>query len=78
MIRLKSSLLAAATADTSHSGRLAALKQTLQNAIELEHSTIPPYLQALYSIKTGANLEVAKLIRSVVTEEMLHLSLIHI
>jgi hypothetical protein len=76
MIRLKSSLLAAAAADTSHSGRLAALKQTLQNAIELEHSTIPPYLQALYSIKTGANLEVAALIRSVVIEEMLHMSLV--
>lgn len=55
--------------------RLRALKENLQLAIELEHSTIPPYLYALYSIKTGANLEVAALIRSVVLQEMLHMSL---
>ena len=47
----------------------------VQTAIELEHSTIPPYLTALYSIKSGSNLEVAGLIRSIVLEEMLHMSL---
>jgi Ferritin-like len=51
------------------------LKIALQTAIELEHSTIPPYLCALYSIKPGANTEVATLIRSVVMEEMLHMAL---
>lgn len=51
------------------------LMQALQLAIELEHSTIPPYLCALYSIKPGANIEVAALIRSVVVEEMLHMAL---
>lgn len=50
------------------------LKKALQIAIELEHSTIPPYLTALYSIKPGANQEVAALINSVVMEEMLHMA----
>ncbi|WP_184549613.1 ferritin-like domain-containing protein [Mucilaginibacter sp. FT3.2] len=52
------------------------LVQALQSAIELEHATIPPYLCALYSIKQGANHEVAGLIRSVVLEEMLHMALV--
>lgn len=52
------------------------LHQALQQAIELEHATIPPYLTALYSIKPGANVEVAQLIRSVVMEEMLHMALV--
>jgi hypothetical protein len=52
------------------------LMVALQQAIELEHSTIPPYLTALYSIKPGANAEVAELIRSVVIEEMLHMALV--
>jgi hypothetical protein len=51
------------------------LKGALQLAIELDHSTIPPYLTALYSLKPGRNQEVARIIRSVVVEEMLHMSL---
>ncbi len=51
------------------------LKDALQKAIELEHSTIPTYLCALYSIKPGHNKEVAGIIRSVVIEEMLHMAL---
>lgn len=51
------------------------LQEDLQYAIELEHSTIPPYLTALYSIKDGANQEAANIIRSVVMEEMLHMML---
>jgi rubrerythrin len=51
------------------------LRQALQNAIELEHSTIPAYLYALYSIKPGANVEIQGLIESVVMEEMLHMAL---
>ena len=49
--------------------------QYLQGAIELEHSTIPPYLEALYSIKHDKNPIVADLIRSVVIEEMLHMAI---
>ncbi len=52
------------------------LMAALQLAIELEHSTIPPYLCALYSIKPGTNVEVAGLIRSIVVEEMLHMALV--
>jgi len=52
------------------------LHRALQQAIELEHATIPPYLTALYSIKPNANIEVAQLIRSVVMEEMLHMALV--
>lgn len=52
------------------------LMDALQQAIELEHATIPPYLCALYSIKPGTNSEVAEIIRSVVIEEMLHMALV--
>ena len=51
------------------------LREHLQWAIELEHATIPAYLCALYSIKSGSNLEAVELISSVVIEEMLHLTL---
>lgn len=51
------------------------LREHLQWAIELEHSTIPPYLCALYSIEPGRNLEAIEVISSVVVEEMLHLTL---
>jgi rubrerythrin len=53
-----------------------ALHQYLQCAIELEHSTIPPYLQALYSIKHDKNRIIADLIRSIVIEEMLHMAIV--
>ena len=46
----------------------------LQTAIRLEFSTIPPYLTALFSIIDGCNREAAKLIRSVVMQEMLHMA----
>ena len=52
------------------------LRQHLQTALVLEHSTIPPYLTALYSIREGANVEAAEVIRSVVMEEMLHMTLV--
>ena len=54
---------------------IASLRRHLQWALELEHSTIPPYLCALYSIPDGTNVEVSRLIRSVVMEEMLHMVL---
>jgi hypothetical protein len=47
----------------------------LQGAIELEHATIPAYLTALYSLKPGTNNAVAGIIRSVVVQEMLHLTI---
>jgi hypothetical protein len=47
----------------------------LQDAIELEHSTIPPYLYALYSLDADKNGTVAEIIESIVVEEMLHMTL---
>jgi hypothetical protein len=52
------------------------LKRHLQWALELEHSTIPPYLCALYSLHEGANTAAAGVIKSVVMEEMLHMTLV--
>ncbi len=69
MIRLKASLFA------DLNGTVEGLRSALQNAIELEHATIPTYLYALYSIKPGANLEIAGLIKSIVNQEMLHMAL---
>jgi hypothetical protein len=54
---------------------IADLHAHLQTAIELEHATIPAYLTALYSIRDGSNPEAALVIRGVVIEEMLHLTL---
>lgn len=51
------------------------LYPALQSAIELEHSTIPPYLTAWYSLEPGLNDEIGRLLRSVVVEEMLHMTL---
>lgn len=51
------------------------LREHLQTAIELEHSTIPPYLCALYSIHAGTNQAAVEVVHSVFIEEMLHLSL---
>lgn len=56
-------------------GDVQGLRDSLQAAIELEHAVIPPYLYALYSLAPGGNHAVAAIIRSVVDEEMLHLTL---
>lgn len=50
------------------------LKQALQAAIELELSTLPPYLCGMWSVKDQTG-HVATLISSVVREEMLHMGL---
>lgn len=47
----------------------------LQQAIELEHATIPPYLYAKYSLDATRNAEISSIIDSVVIEEMLHMTL---
>ena len=68
MIKLKPELFAAL--DTQDG-----LLNGLQQAIELEHATIPTYLNALYSIKLDSNTEIQDLIRSIVIQEMLHMAL---
>jgi len=51
------------------------LAPLLQAAIELEHATIPPYLCAYFSLKNASNTAVGDIIRSIVVEEMLHLTI---
>ena len=60
---------------TQHIRTVEQLRDHLQVAMQIELATIPPYLTALFSIKDGTNVEVVELIRSVVMEEMLHLTL---
>jgi len=50
------------------------LQDSLQSAISLELSTLPPYLCAYWSIKDSGPAQ--DLVRSVVLEEMLHLGLV--
>ncbi|WP_338847377.1 ferritin-like protein [Massilia sp. W12] len=50
-----------------------ALQEAAQLAIEVEFTTIPAYLTALYSI-SDVNSEAYRLLRSVVMEEMFHLN----
>ncbi len=51
------------------------LRAYLHVAMQLEHATIPPYLLALYSIHPGTNPDAVHVLRTVVVEEMLHLTL---
>lgn len=68
------------TASLLRGGKPAVLA-ALQQAIQLEHATIPAYLYALYSLEMGErgspgpNASIAQLIHSVVIEEMLHMTL---
>src|SRR5690242_18281225 len=50
------------------------LHRYLKDAVKLEHSTIPPYLAAMFSLKP-VNREIASLIHSIVVEEMLHMTI---
>lgn len=71
MILLKASLV-----QNLETGSKAAVLKALQQAIQLEHSTIPPYLYAMYSLGTQPqNAAVADIIGSIVSEEMLHMTL---
>lgn len=56
---------------------LEGLQQAVQNAIELEHATLPTYLYAMYSLdqSEGKNSEIHDLIHSIVMEEMSHFGL---
>lgn len=47
----------------------------LQNAVMLEHSTIPPYLTAMFSLRQGTNAQIAGQIHEIVVEEMLHMAI---
>ncbi|MEV5829646.1 ferritin-like protein [Spirillospora sp. NPDC052242] len=51
------------------------LRTYLQAAIEVEHLTIPVYMTGMYTIRAGTNRLAYFTIRSVVLEEMLHMTL---
>ena len=51
------------------------IESSLQSAIALELSTIPPYLCGLWSIKDSTS-QAARLIRDIVLDEMFHLGLV--
>ena len=72
MIRLQSSVLEGVLQPKTAQD----LWPALQQAIELEHATIPPYLYALYSLNPSANAAIAAILQSVVVEEMLHMTLV--
>ncbi|GGA95991.1 ferritin-like domain-containing protein [Mucilaginibacter rubeus] len=61
--------------DLNAAEKLEDLHAFLQGAIALEHSTIPPYLTAEFSIKPGTNADVKKIIHSIVIQEMLHMTI---
>ena len=50
------------------------VRDQLQLAVQLEFSTIPLYLTALYSIMEDCNVEAYQLMRNIVMQEMLHLA----
>lgn len=52
-----------------------AVRDALQNAVKLEHATIPLYLYGLYSLQQGKNVAIGEILQSVVVEEMLHMTL---
>lgn len=51
------------------------VKDYLYAGMQLEHATIPTYITTMYSIHPDTNLEAYNLIRVIVIEEMLHLTL---
>ncbi len=71
MILLQPQLLEGVTSPKSPQD----LYPALQQAIMLEHATIPPYLYAAYSLDPTKNAEILAIIHSVVVEEMLHMTL---
>ena len=52
------------------------LREDLQIALQLEHSTIPPYLTAWASIKKSYNQEVKNILRDILIQEMMHMALV--
>jgi hypothetical protein len=72
MIRLQRSIISPLV-DTSPT--VASVCTTLQQAVELEHATIPLYLYGLYSLDASKNQAIVDILQSVVVEEMLHMTL---
>lgn len=60
--------------DLVREGDIKDLRNAVQSAIELEHSTMPPYLYAMYSLG-NSNAAIYATLRSIVLEEMQHMLL---
>ncbi|MGA8497752.1 MAG: ferritin-like protein [Xanthobacteraceae bacterium] len=71
MIRLQHQLFV----DLEKGGPHAVLK-SLQDALRLEHATLPLYLYAYYSLDPTKNSAIARIIFTVIMEEMLHMTLV--
>lgn len=71
MIKIDPKWVAAAKAASAPEDLL----ELMQQAMKLEHATIPVYLTAMISFKPGANTVINQIIHSVVIEEMLHMSI---
>jgi rubrerythrin len=71
MLLIDQQLLRAVT----EAAKLEDLFPMLQQAIELEHSTIPPYLTALFSFKPDKGQSIRSIIHSIVIEEMMHMTI---
>jgi hypothetical protein len=54
---------------------IGSLRTHLQAALAIEHATIPPYFTAWMSISDNTNVQASEILRSVMLEEMLHLTL---
>lgn len=52
------------------------LHDALQKAVQLEHSTIPPYLVAAYSLKDGPNSQIKSFLIAIAKDEMLHMAIL--
>ena len=52
------------------------LRKDLQTALDLEHATIPTYLTALASIKYSYNLEIQRVMKAMIIQEMMHMAFV--
>ncbi|MBX9829066.1 MAG: ferritin-like protein [Xanthobacteraceae bacterium] len=72
MLLIETKFLSAA----KNAGSASHLHDLLQRALRLEHSTIPPYLTAAYSIHRNANTEIFRTLEEIAEEEMLHMAMV--
>jgi rubrerythrin len=72
---VKELILHSKTVDNIDEDKLHVLKELLNSAVVLEFATIPIYLQAMWTIKDN-KCDVAKSIRNIFQEEMLHMAMV--
>jgi hypothetical protein len=75
LTNVKELILHSKSVDNIEEDKLHVLKELLNSAVVLEFATIPIYLQAMWTIKDN-KCEVAKSIRNIFQEEMLHMAMV--